>query len=249
MPMLDRRQADESSEWVGRVEDEVGHRSAVDGSEAEIRAEFDECVGHGQVAASDSPHEGCHTGLGRASVGLEPVVGEPSDHVDVSVVCCEDDLEEIYTMRILMEGFAISRTVTSLTADDLDELADVYERMTAAAHAQDYDVWAGPHRRFHQLLVGRAGDRLAETAERLSAHAERYRYAYTTQVPLGWANGLREHEAVYTATLARDADSARGALCRHYARVALSSIALIDACHDPVHFRAALQTMGVEREP
>lgn len=155
------------------------------------------------------------------------------------------DLEEVYTMRVLLEGYAISPTVTTYGADDVTALTEAYDEMTEHAHSEDYDAWSGPHRRFHQLLIASAGNRMMTTTTQLSAHAERYRYAYTTQVPTGWANGLREHKEIFDAAVLRDGRTAQIALCRHYARVALSSVALIDACHEPIRFRSALETLGV----
>lgn len=157
------------------------------------------------------------------------------------------DLESIYTMRVLLECFAIGLTVETASDELLAEITAVYDEMTDHAHAEDYEAWSGPHRRFHELLISAGEDRLIDTAKNLSIHAERYRFAYTTQVPMGWANGLVEHHALHQAAMNRNPQQARNALGVHYARVALSSVALIDPCHEPAHFRAALNSLDIDR--
>jgi len=77
----------------------------------------------------------------------------------------------------------------------------------------------------------------------LSDHAERYRRFYSTEAPRASERGMREHEAIVDACLARDPGLAAERLARHYSSVALGTLAVLAPEYDPVLVRTALHSV------
>jgi DNA-binding GntR family transcriptional regulator len=116
------------------------------------------------------------------------------------------------------------------------------------ATVEDYDRWSLPHRAFHAGLVAHAGERVLATVAQLADHADRYRRVYKLETPGAWVVGTRGHREIFEACVAGDEVAAADQLARHYARVALSVIALIAPEHEPAVIRSALR-MAARVEP
>lgn len=152
----------------------------------------------------------------------------------------EEDLEQLYAMRIELEALGIRYTVPRLSEEDLRRLDAHLARMEEFASLKDYEAWEIPHRAFHQGLVAHAGDRLLKMITQLSDHAERYRRYYTVETPHGWAMGIPEHRAILDAAKARNSALAAECLARHYSTVSLTLIAMLAPEYEPALIRMAL---------
>lgn len=166
------------------------------------------------------------------------IVSEPNRRIRVAPLSIED-LEELYAQRIVLEALALRRSVPRFDAAELAELRAVLDRMHAIEPARVAEEWELPHRRFHELLRGHAGERIAAAASVLSDHSERYRREYLRD-RAAWRTAAAEHEEIVAAVFARDADRAVDALARHLARTALTVAATIAPEHDPAAVREAL---------
>jgi DNA-binding GntR family transcriptional regulator len=150
------------------------------------------------------------------------------------------DLEEVYALRITIEALAAYISVPKLAPDDLALMRGQFEEMVRFAKSEDYDHWHVPHERFHTCLVSHSADRMRKLITQLSDHAERYRKAYTIEVPMAWATGIRDHQGILEAAEAGDADLVIARLARHYARSALNAVTLVAPLHEPRVVRDAL---------
>jgi DNA-binding GntR family transcriptional regulator len=159
------------------------------------------------------------------------------------------DLEEVYAMRITLESLAVNLSVPALSDADVVAMQHDWDEMERFAAAEDYPSWHEPHQRFHDRLTSQAGRQVRRTIDQLSFHAERYRRAYTIQVPMAWERGLEEHRNILRAVANSDPRQAASELARHYARVALSTVALISPEHDPRTVRTALQLVLTAGQP
>lgn len=160
------------------------------------------------------------------------------------------DLEEVYAMRVSLEVLAVHLSVPELTTDDVDAMQQDWNDMERYAAREDYLAWHEPHGRFHERLTSHAGKQVRQHIRQLSFHAERYRRAYTTQVPMAWERGLEEHRRILIGVAASDPRQTAIELARHYARVALSTVALIAPEHDPQVVRRALRVvLGPDERP
>ena len=73
----------------------------------------------------------------------------------------DEDLEQIFELRLRLEPYAVGRAVPRLTDSDLDDLDDLAHRMLALGkpgRGQDLDGIVHLNRRFHQTLINRAAN-------------------------------------------------------------------------------------------
>jgi DNA-binding GntR family transcriptional regulator len=160
------------------------------------------------------------------------------------------DLDELYALRISVEGLAARVGIPLLTDTDLDHLRTLVGRMDSAVDNRDYERWNEPHIDFHRMLISRSGTRSVNLARQLSDHAERYRYASTQpQLPASWEQGRADHAALLAAAEDRDGERACSALAAHYGRVALSVLSLSAPMHEPRHIRQSMASCGLDRGP
>ena len=155
-----------------------------------------------------------------------------------------DDLEHLYTLRVLNESLALSVSVPHLTEAELDELADLADRLRAPDPSTfDFEAWDRVHQRFHLLLLTRSGPRMLDSAAGWMARTQRYRRAYA-EGGRGLPPGAAEHAQL--AQLCRDRDAAAAArlLALHLSRAALTLVAQIAPTHEPALLRAAIRQVA-----
>jgi DNA-binding GntR family transcriptional regulator len=167
------------------------------------------------------------------------IEADPNQRVRVAALSV-GALEELYTLRITLEAIAIRISVPRFTGADLEHMRTLIRTMEECAAANDVEAWEAPHQEFHRALVSHAGGHITELVERLQENSNRYRRLYVTQGPRAWWHTTAEHAAILRACDARDAAAAAAELARHYARTALTVIAMIDPGHDPSSVRAAV---------
>src|SRR5258708_40351042 len=131
------------------------------------------------------------------------------------------DLERVYGMGISVGGVAIGLAGPVLQADELRRLEGFLTQMAGLPTAEEYERCEVTHRAFHLSLVAHAGTRIVTMIAQLSDHAGRYRRFYSTEAPRAFERGMREHEAIVDACLARDPGLGAERLARHYSSVAL----------------------------
>lgn len=145
--------------------------------------------------------------------------------VTVSAIS-RDDLRDVYETRVTLESEALRRSIA--TGDDawlgrvalaLDDLRRATPGDGAASSRVAAEVtaraWSRAHREFDvQLYSACASPWLLRFIETLSKRCERYRRA-AGQLPDAYAKWLREHDAIFQAARARDADAAVATLQQH----------------------------------
>lgn len=139
----------------------------------------------------------------------------PHRSVKISSLSMED-LDDLYSLRVMGEALAIWLTVPTLRNDDFDRL----ERDLELASKGDADA----HRRFHRTLRRGASRRLGDHLERLYDHAERYIRVYMWQHEEDEeviAAKLREHREIVEACRERDRERARDLVVDHLAGTAI----------------------------
>jgi len=167
------------------------------------------------------------------------ITGEPNRKVRVAPFSLPD-LEQIYSMRIVLEAAAVRTSVPAMTPEDIADLQGDLARMDHFAAEADFGRWEVPHRAFHQRLVRHAGDRFCATLAELSDHGERYRRYYTVNEPKFGARGAKEHRAIVEAVRQRDPDASAATLVTHLSHTVLAVIAMVDPSYEPVLFNGIL---------
>lgn len=156
-----------------------------------------------------------------------------------------DDLEHLYTLRVLNESVALSVSVPSFDSHELDVLDTLAEGLRHPdTDTFDFDTWDAVHQRFHMRLLAHSGSRMLGSAAEWAAHTQRYRRAYAMG-GRGLPRGAAEHAAL--ARMCRDGDAPGAArlLALHLSRAAISLISTMSPEHEPVLLRAAArQVLG-----
>lgn len=124
-----------------------------------------------------------------------------------------DDVDEVYELRILLEGQAVRLALPMMTDDDLRDLEELFQRMQAATAP---DEQLASRERFYTRLYSITGrPRLVGLIARLRQEVAR---------ALRWATIQHSgtiHEAFYEAVKTGDAERAVAQLSGHYRRVAV----------------------------
>lgn len=124
-----------------------------------------------------------------------------------------DDIEEVYDLRILLEGHAVRLAVPLMTDDDLRTLEDLYTKMV---EAQPGDAQLAARERFYNRLYSTTGRaRLVKLISRLRQEVARSLRWPTLQ------HAPEHHEQFFAAIRAGDAERAASQLANHYRRVAV----------------------------
>ncbi|WP_406409435.1 GntR family transcriptional regulator [Streptomyces sp. NBC_01643] len=141
------------------------------------------------------------------------------------------DLDDLYSMRVMGESVAIWLTVPILRGSDFERLERDLE-LTSTGDAE-------AHRRFHAGLRVGAGPRLISHLQTLFDHAERYQRARLAQEPHErMAAALAEHRFILDACLARDRVRARDLIVDHIA--ATAEALMTEARHAPYTLPTAI---------
>lgn len=139
--------------------------------------------------------------------GLRPVVAD----------IAESDLDSWYSVRIMVETLGVHATVPGMQRAELTRLGALLKEMKAASKDGDLDRWEHPHREFHRILIGGAGEAIRQVAESMS---ERTEWARRLRLMRGarWRGAVEEHEVLLRATRTRQVDEVAAALAAHYSK-------------------------------
>jgi DNA-binding GntR family transcriptional regulator len=152
-----------------------------------------------------------------------------------------DDLEHLYTLRVLNESVALAVSVPLFTGgelDELDELAQVLKHPNPDTF--DFETWDEVHQSFHLLLLAHSGSRMLGSAAEWAAHTQRYRRAYAED-GRGLPHGAGEHAAMAQLCRSGEAQGAARLLALHLSRAAFTLVARMAPTHEPALLRAAVR--------
>jgi DNA-binding GntR family transcriptional regulator len=152
-----------------------------------------------------------------------------------------EDLDAIYSGRILLEAVGVAVTARGMGDAELDTLRGHLEGMRVAGGDEDLERWEVEHAAFHRALVSGAGVSQAQLIAGLFDRAERYRrISVLGSGPRAWSLADAEHERIVEAFARRDPEAAAGELARHLGRTALMLVAHFAPDTDAVAVRTAV---------
>jgi DNA-binding GntR family transcriptional regulator len=164
------------------------------------------------------------------------VISEPNRRPRI-IGLSAPDAEQLYVMRIALEGVACRITVPTLGSSGVAELEGLMAQMDHYMRNQDHAGLRGPHRAFHARLVVAAGVRVTTMISLLFDHAERYRVAFGGTTPELWEQRRAEHRGIVDAAASGDPDRTVHCLFKHYLRTSMLIFAGLDADYQPNHLR------------
>ncbi|MET8977937.1 GntR family transcriptional regulator [Streptomyces sp. NPDC004539] len=151
-----------------------------------------------------------------------------------------EDLDDVYGTRIVLESLAVTVTAPTLTAEDLDRMADALRRMRELADTGGVDDWHAVHKEFHRIPTQAVGVHMERMLASLAEQSERYTRLAHLGGPVSCARADQEHEALLTALRAHDPAEAVRVLARHFARTGLSMLADLSPEYEPRSTRTGL---------
>ena len=140
------------------------------------------------------------------------------------------DLEEITGLRILLELRALRESITNGDDDWEARLVTAFFRLTKAETNKDEDpaVWEQRNSEFHEALLSACRSHwLLRFYRIIYDQHKRYRAISLEAVNLARRNPHEEHQRIYDAALARDADTCCAEIEQHILRTAEISLAFM----------------------
>lgn len=136
-----------------------------------------------------------------------------------------EEILDIYTTRIVLEGTAAALAAERRTEHDIRELQWALQRAAAAAPG-DVAAMVDANTAFaHRIWQASRNESLIDLLERLRLHVGRYP-ATTLVVPGRWAESQANHRALVEAIAGRDAAAARASAERHFTQAREIRLAL-----------------------
>ena len=125
----------------------------------------------------------------------------------------QDDMEDLYFARSLLEGQAAYHAADKLTVDDLARLDYLMGEMGGALESRDFAYFTQANHDFHFIIYMAAGSKyLLNMIANLWELAQRYRYVSLKDQS---SVILAEHQAILDACHARDAKALRDTIVLH----------------------------------
>jgi DNA-binding GntR family transcriptional regulator len=129
-----------------------------------------------------------------------------------------EEVQDLYTLRLLIEPYAAARAAERMDDASLKTLQEIDRDMRGVVDGDDrsFTRFAEADAKLHRLIATGSGNRLiAETIERLHAHLQIFRSLYSTNAP---EEAAAEHQRIIDALLAHDAAAAEEAVRDHLER-------------------------------
>jgi DNA-binding GntR family transcriptional regulator len=146
-------------------------------------------------------------------------------------------LDMLYAGRIQLETLGLALTLPHLQEGEFAELEVALCAMQSATTMEEWEV---PHRRFHHLLLSRAGAQLRTTMDSYADQSQRYRLLLAFREVQAQSVSAVEHRRILRACLQRNREEAVQQYARHLAGTALTALAHMAPEYEPVAVRTAL---------
>ena len=157
-----------------------------------------------------------------------------------------EELDVIFTERILIETTGIRVTVPRFSEDDLNGLHLQYAAMRVSLERGDLPSWERAHTLFHHVLVMHASPKLRESIDAQVERAERFRRRFLP-MPYSLQTFPVEFQGLLEACVIRDAELAVRRIARKLARSALTVLAQSSPEYEPHAIRAAIVMLGADQ--
>nr|WP_320114624.1 GntR family transcriptional regulator [uncultured Desulfuromonas sp.] len=120
----------------------------------------------------------------------------------------ERDVEEFYSIKSILEGYAARLAAEKLTDKDIDRLKTINTRLAKLASAGDVKTFFRVHNEFHEQFIRASGnEKLLELIQQLLKKFDRLRIA-SLSLPGRMEISVQEHEKIIDAFESHDGDTA-----------------------------------------
>jgi DNA-binding GntR family transcriptional regulator len=148
-----------------------------------------------------------------AATGLVTLI--PHKGAVVNVVS-EDDIIEVFQMRVVLEGLAARLACPNMDRKQIDELAKINAKINEHGQEIGGESFLDLNQEFHRQIWNAANaPRLVATLKALYDASRGYRYI-SINIPGRLKEVVREHRAIIAAFRKRDAGAAEKSVNEHY---------------------------------
>ncbi len=145
------------------------------------------------------------------------------------------DLDDLYQLRALLEGFAARLAAARISAEDVERLRESCERFVTLRAADDVTELVEENVGFHDVILGAAGsDRLAQMVRGVIQLPLVYR-SYVWYSPEQKLISEHYHRQLTSALAAGDAERAEIVMKEHVLEARDFLIAQLSADHPSIH--------------
>ena len=138
----------------------------------------------------------------------------PQRGARVRVISIEEAVQ-ITECRAALERLCARKAAMSASDEQLADLRDIGDKMTAAVAAGDFDTYSGLNRRMHNLIIDASDQKVAKRQlDKLNNQMVRYQFRLSTR-PGRPAESLVQHMSIIGAVLAHDPEAAAAAITAH----------------------------------
>jgi DNA-binding GntR family transcriptional regulator len=149
------------------------------------------------------------------------VISIPNKGVVVDGVS-QQDIDDIYTIRSMLEGLAARWAAQRIDEQGLKALEEIIELMEYYTKKNDFDQLTQLDTRFHGELYDSCGSKvLKHTLGNLLRYVQRARRG-SLKVPSRAQLALNEHRGIFEAIMRRDAEEAERLMADHIFRASLN---------------------------
>lgn len=141
-----------------------------------------------------------------------------------------DELEEVFSLRVIAEAAGIRRTVPTLRGWEARRLVDFADDVDRHSGRHAAGSLARADTAFHLALVAGGGVRVRTLAEELAGCAENHRHAHRPSTEARNAS-LREHRQILASALEQDSEECVRRTVDHHLRTVTELVAEIDPGH------------------
>ncbi|MGI6112624.1 MAG: GntR family transcriptional regulator [Mahellales bacterium] len=142
------------------------------------------------------------------------VLSIPNKGVIVQGISTQD-INDIYTIRKLIEGLAARWAVDRITAQELKNLQEIQELMDYYTKKKDFEQVAILDTKFHDTIYEASKSKILRIMLSSFHHYVRRARLNSLQVPGRARDALLEHENIVDAFIKRDGELAEKLLTRH----------------------------------
>ena len=143
---------------------------------------------------------------------------EPNKGFTVSKLSIRQ-VDEIYSIRWLLESYATRLTVESITSEHIAFLEELNERCRVAAEKVDLPSWLQHNSAFHSYFYDHCGnENLRMILQTLQRRIHRYKYIIVS-VPGHFRTYLSQHDGILKACRKRDGEKGE-----HYMKLHIQTI-------------------------
>ncbi len=126
-----------------------------------------------------------------------------------------EDLDDIFKIRLQIEGICVASTARNITDEQLAELREVVDMQEFYISKNNIDNIRGMDSRFHELVYKFSGSNIfSDILYQLHHKTHKYRYAAVTDHQRA-ENSLKEHREIFEAIASHNEAAAEAAIIKH----------------------------------